>query len=135
MHPELFLLLYQQRERQLEQLHARRAAAAERFELTARTDYGSGTNLATARANLDGTRAVLDCLRPLLTPARYPALAGLDATLDRLQHTLDGLKAGSGWPPLTQLSRDRRERVDADLDSAVEQLADVAAVFDVRRTS
>lgn len=34
MHPELFLLLYQQRERQLEQLHARRAAAAERFELT-----------------------------------------------------------------------------------------------------
>lgn len=37
MHPELFLLLYQQRERQLEQLHARRAAAAERFELTGAT--------------------------------------------------------------------------------------------------
>lgn len=37
MHPELFLLLYQQRERQLEQLHARRAAAAERFELPGAT--------------------------------------------------------------------------------------------------
>ncbi|GAA3156073.1 hypothetical protein GCM10017687_87630 [Streptomyces echinatus] len=39
------------------------------FELTGRTDYGSGSNLATARANLDGTRAVLS---PAASAAHRP---------------------------------------------------------------
>ncbi|MYS43280.1 EfeM/EfeO family lipoprotein, partial [Streptomyces sp. SID5998] len=54
------------------------------FELTARTDYGSGSNLATARANLDGTRAVLARLRPLLS-TRYPGLPVLDRRLGRAE--------------------------------------------------
>ncbi|MCQ4083734.1 EfeM/EfeO family lipoprotein [Streptomyces sp. RB6PN25] len=104
------------------------------FELTGRTDYGSGSNLATARANLDGTRTVLAYLRPLLT-SRDPALPQLEAQLDRLQHTLDSFDTPSGWTPFDKLTLDQRERVDADLSESVEQLAQVAAVFDVRRTS
>jgi iron uptake system component EfeO len=104
------------------------------FELTGRTDYGSGSNLATARANLDGTRAVLDSLRPLLT-SRLPGLPRVDASLDRLQHTLDGFDHGSTWTPLNQLARSQREQLDAGLGDAVEQLAQVAAVCEPRRTS
>ena len=36
------------------------------FELTGRTDYGSGSGLATVAANLDGTTTVRGILRPLL---------------------------------------------------------------------
>lgn len=104
------------------------------FELTGRTDYGSGGNLATARANLDGTRIVLGYLRPLLT-TRYPALPELDKGLDRLQRTLDSFDHGGTWSPLAQLGRAQRERLDADMGAAVEQLAQVAAICDVRRTS
>ncbi|MDH6455445.1 iron uptake system component EfeO [Streptomyces sp. SAI-126] len=104
------------------------------FELTGRTDYGSGTNLATARANLDGTRVLLGFLRPLLK-TRDSGLAGLDSWMDRARHTLDGFGHGGHWTPLSGLTLAQRERVDADLGELVERLADVAALTDVRRTS
>jgi len=102
------------------------------FELTGRTDYGSGTNLATARANLDGTRVLLGYLRPLLK-TRDAGFAELGDWLDRAQHTLDSLDHSGKWTPLAQLTRPQREKVDADLGGLVERLADVAALTDVRR--
>ncbi|PWG14889.1 EfeM/EfeO family lipoprotein [Streptomyces sp. V2] len=103
---------------------------AVQFELTGRTDRGSGSNLATVRANLDGTRALLGFLRPLLT-TRDAGLAELDTWMDRAQHTLDGVDG----KPLGQLTRAQREKVDADVSGLVERLADVAALTDVRRTA
>lgn len=104
------------------------------FELTGRTDYGSGSNLATARANLDGTREVLSRLRPLLT-TRYAGLTGLDQELDRAQHTLDGFRHGDRWTPLDALSRVQREQTDSVLGDLVERLASVATLCDPRRTA
>ncbi|MEV6792958.1 EfeM/EfeO family lipoprotein [Streptomyces sp. NPDC051320] len=103
------------------------------FELTGRTDYGSGSNLATARANLDGTRAVLSRLRPLLT-SRYPELTALDSELDRTQQVLDGHRHQGRWTPLDKLGRGEREKVNAAVGGLVERLADVAALCDVRRS-
>jgi iron uptake system component EfeO len=107
---------------------------AVQFELTGRTDYGSGTNLATVRANLDGTRTVLGYLRTLVA-ARYPQLPQLDASLDRLSKVLDGYDHDGRWTPLAQLTTTQREQVNAAADDAVERLADIAAIFDIRRTS
>jgi iron uptake system component EfeO len=106
----------------------------EQFELTGRTDYGSGTNLATARANLDGTREVLGLLGPLLT-ARDPGLPELNAALDRTQRDLDAEHHGDTWTPLAALAQDRRERINSDVGGLLEQLAPVATIFDVRRTA
>jgi iron uptake system component EfeO len=104
------------------------------FELTGRTDYGSGTNLATARANLDGTEAVLKRLRPLLKN-RYPKMDALQASLDRTRDVLDAQHRHGHWTPLEQLTRREREQIDADVGDLVERLADIAAICDVRRTS
>ncbi|GCB53171.1 EfeM/EfeO family lipoprotein [Streptomyces sp. NL15-2K] len=104
------------------------------FEMTGRTDYGSGTNLATARANLDGTRVLLGYLRPLLK-TRDSGLAGLDSWMDRTQHTLDAFDHDGRWTPLSQLTRGQREKANADVGELVERLADVAALMDVRRTA
>ncbi|GHJ40724.1 EfeM/EfeO family lipoprotein [Streptomyces sp. TS71-3] len=104
------------------------------FELTGRTDYGSGTNLATARANLDGTRAVLSRLHPLLR-TRYPHLDQLDASLAHLQKVLDAQHRGGSWTPLKDLSRTDREQINAAAGDALERLADIAAICDVRRTA
>jgi iron uptake system component EfeO len=105
----------------------------EQFELTGRTDYGSGTNLATARANLDGSRELLRRLHALLAP-RDPRLPALDATMDRTQAALEAEHHGGSWTPLDKLSRGSRERINADFGELLEQLAPVAAICDVRRT-
>ncbi|WP_352252717.1 EfeM/EfeO family lipoprotein [Amycolatopsis nalaikhensis] len=105
------------------------------FELTGRTDYGSGTNLATARANLDGTRAVLDVLRPLLVP-RYPDLSKVDTWLARTQSALDSAhRADGSWTPLDQLSRKDRQKLNADVGELTELLAPIAAIAEPRRVS
>ncbi|MEV4439784.1 EfeM/EfeO family lipoprotein [Streptomyces sp. NPDC049577] len=104
-----------------------------RGELTGRTDYGSGTGLATARARLDATRRLVDRLRPLLR-TRYPGLAALDDRLARTRRTLEiHLRSGT-WTPLARLGRADRERIDARFGDLAERLADVAAVCGVRRT-
>ncbi|MFJ4923006.1 EfeM/EfeO family lipoprotein [Streptomyces sp. NPDC088725] len=104
------------------------------FELTGRTDYGSGSNLATARANLDGTRVVLSRLRPLLV-TRYPRLGDLERQLDRTQSALDRQHRDGHWTPLGELDRTSRESVNAAAGDLVERLADIAALCDVRRAS
>lgn len=106
----------------------------ERFELTGRTDYGSGTNLATARANIDGTREILGKVRSLLV-TRDPDTAGLDASLARAAADLDTQHHGGRWTPLDRLTRAQRERINADFGDLLERLASVAAIFDVRRTA
>ncbi|MFH8342424.1 EfeM/EfeO family lipoprotein [Streptomyces sp. AM6-12] len=103
------------------------------FELTGRTDYGSGSNLATARANLDGTREVLSRLRPLLT-TRYADLPQLNRELTRAGQMLDGFRHGGHWTALGELTRAQRERTDSVLDGLVERLASVATLCDPRRT-
>jgi iron uptake system component EfeO len=105
------------------------------FELTGRTDYGSGTNLATARANIDGTRAVLDVLRPLLQP-RYPALSTVDKWLDRTQSAVDATRKPDGtWTPVAQLTAHQRQKINGDVSELTEQLAPIAAIAEPRRVS
>ncbi|WP_037604709.1 EfeM/EfeO family lipoprotein [Streptacidiphilus rugosus] len=99
------------------------------FELSGRTDYGSGSNLATVQANLDGTAEVLTLVRPLL--ATRVALPGVDAAMAAAQAELRAL----GGVPLESLALAQREKLNAVFGDLVERLAPVAAVLDVRRTS
>lgn len=104
-----------------------------RFELTGESDMGSGSGLATARANLDGTRAVLDVLRPLLT-TRYPGLSDMDRSLERLGRELDAHRRPDGtWQSLADLSTRDRQRIDGAIGEALERLAPVAALCEPRR--
>ncbi len=54
------------------------------FELTGETDEGSHTNLATAWANVQGTKLALAAITPLLDTSSHGARRPGDAGLDRL---------------------------------------------------
>ncbi|MDQ0381825.1 peptidase M75 family protein [Amycolatopsis thermophila] len=104
-------------------------------ELTGHTDYGSGTGLATTLANLDGTVAVLDVLRPLLS-TRMPALSDVDAQIARVRTVLHtGQRRDGSWVPVAQLTTAQRERVNGAVAELTEQLAPIAAITAPRRTS
>ncbi|MET9499452.1 EfeM/EfeO family lipoprotein [Streptomyces sp. NPDC006552] len=102
-------------------------------ELTGRNDYGSGTGLATARANLEGTRAVLTRLRPVLAQRDFD-LPYLERSLNRLERTLN-VRRDNRWVPVAELDRSHREHINAAMGTAVEELAKVAALCDIRRNS
>jgi iron uptake system component EfeO len=110
------------------------AENAVQLELTGRTEFGSGSSLATIRANLDGTRTVVGLLAPLLRP-RYAGLGAALTTLDRAETDLDRLHTRTGWTALQSLSRASRERVDSDLSQLTELLAPIASICEPRRTS
>ena len=101
-----------------------------RFELSGAADQGSGSSLATASANIAGTEAVLDTLRPLLV-SRFPGLADVEARLARL----DGLLKTHLGTPVAGLAQPDREKIDAATGDVLERLAKVAAICAPRRTS
>jgi iron uptake system component EfeO len=105
------------------------------FEITGRTDYGSGTNLATTLASIDGTRAVLEVLRPLLT-SRFSGLSDVDSWLDRTQKMVEGARHPDGsWTPVTQLTQPEREKLNGTVAELTERLAPIAAIAEPRRVS
>lgn len=104
------------------------------FELTGQTDYGSGSNLATAQANLAGDREVVSVLRPLLA-SRFPGLSDVDNWSARFGALLDGLRQPDGsWPPISQVPQQTREKLNGTLGQLVEDLSPIATITEPRRT-
>lgn len=105
------------------------------FELTGRTDAGSGTTLATIDANITGTVQALAPLRGILA-TRYPEIAQTDAWIARSRKLVESFRGPAGtWTPLDELTRADREKLNAAISQTVEELAPIAAICDVRRTS
>ncbi|MEU9348359.1 iron uptake transporter permease EfeU [Streptomyces sp. NPDC048278] len=105
------------------------------FELTADTDEGSGTNLATANANLAGTGELLTVLRPLLTTRAPKLLPAVDADIARLQKLLDAEHRGASWTPVEQLDTVTRQRIAGATGQLLEDLAPVPDLLEIRKSA
>ncbi|MGW3146023.1 iron uptake transporter permease EfeU [Streptomyces sp. NPDC001177] len=105
------------------------------FELTGDTDQGSGTGLATADANLAGTRELLTVLQPLLAPRAPKLLPTVDADVARLQKLLDAAHHGDQWTPVGQLDAATRERVNGATGRLLEDLAPVPDLLEIRKSA
>ena len=104
------------------------------FELTGDADQGSGDGLATIAANLDGTRAVLAAIAPVIRP-KLSGWAGVMADLDRMTALVNAQHSRNGWTAPGALRRADRQRLDGTLGELLERLAPIAAIGEVRRTS
>lgn len=105
------------------------------FELTGDTDEGSGTNLATANANLAGTRELLTVLRPLITARAPRQLAVIDAGMARLQGLLDGVHKGADWTPPAALDPMTRAKINGATGQLLEDLAPIPDLLEVRKSA
>ena len=100
-----------------------------RFQLSGADDFGSGTTLATAEANIEATRAQLGMLRPMLDAWRAN-LAAVYSWLDLLQRLITAEHTGAGWTPVSRLSTSQREKIDSAAAETVQLLAPLAAMFE-----
>jgi high-affinity iron transporter len=106
------------------------------FQLTGDADYGSGTTLATADANLAGTREVLTVIRPLVQARDPQGLTQIDAWLDRFGTTVDAAKQPDGtWTPVAQLDPAARQKLNGTLGELLEQLSVVPDLLEIRKAT
>ncbi|MFJ9705073.1 iron uptake transporter permease EfeU [Streptomyces sp. NPDC101234] len=105
------------------------------FELTADTDEGSGTNLATANANLAGTDELLTVLRPLLTARAPKLLPTVDADIARLQKLLDAEHQGAVWTSAEALDAATRQQLNGATGQLLEDLAPVPDLLEIRKSA
>ncbi|GAP46133.1 iron uptake transporter permease EfeU [Streptomyces azureus] len=105
------------------------------FELTGDTDQGSGTGLATADANLSGTRELLTVLRPLLTTRAPHLLPTVDADIARLQTLLDAEHRDGRWTPVGRLGRTEKARIDGATGQLLEDLSPVPDLLEIRKSA
>jgi high-affinity iron transporter len=105
------------------------------FELTGDTDQGSGTGLATAEANLAGTRELLTVLKPLLTPRAPTLLPTVDADSTRLRKLLDSGHHGAGWTPVDRLDPAAKARIDGAAGQLLEDLSPVPDLLEIRKSA
>ncbi|MFJ9101833.1 iron uptake transporter permease EfeU [Streptomyces sp. NPDC102405] len=105
------------------------------FELTGDVDQGSGTELATADANLTGTRELLTVLRPLLTTRAPHLLPAVDADLARLQKLIDSAHHGGSWTPVERLGATARARLNGATGQLLEDLSPVPDLLEIRKSA
>lgn len=105
------------------------------FELTGDTDQGSGTGLATADANLAGTRELLTVLRPLLTTRAPHLLPTVDADIARLGALLDAEHRDGRWTPVDRLGRTAKDRIDGATGQLLEDLSPVPDLLEIRKSA
>lgn len=104
------------------------------FSLSGDDDYGSGTGLATVSANLAGTQELLTILHPLLV-TRDPDLGRISALMARTETLVASFDGAQGWTPVGSLSMAQREDLEGTIGGLLQQLATVATICEVRRTT
>jgi high-affinity iron transporter len=105
------------------------------FELTGDAGQGSGTELATADANLVGTRELLAVLRPLLTTRSPHLLTTVDTDIARLRKLLDAEHHGTSWTPVDRLEPSARARLDGATGQLLEDLSPVPDLLEIRKSA
>ena len=101
------------------------------FELTGDTDEGSHTNLATVRANVDGTRMAFSAITPLLQQ-RNPALVKTTTDdLNNLATLLDTYDVNGTWRPLDDLTHAQREQLDSTVSQLLETVSPIPDVLEL----
>lgn len=106
------------------------------FQLTGIADYGSGTALATASANLHGTQVVLTTLTGLIQPRDPQALKAIDSWIQIVAADLNAAHNPDGsWTALNQLSTTQRQKIDGGLGQLLEQLSVVPDLLEERSSA
>lgn len=94
------------------------------FELTGEADQGSGSQLATVWANVQGTELTIAALTPLLQASDPPLLRQVSSGLAALAADLHAFEHADGsWTPLAALPSGERQRLDAAIGGLLEELS------------
>ena len=99
-------------------------------KITGEEERYSHTDLADMKANLQGSQAALEVLRPVITERQPALVAALDQTFTAINQALDRHKKGLEYATLTEVSADDVKALTVALDALAEEVAKVPAVVE-----
>jgi high-affinity iron transporter len=106
-----------------------------RDHLNGLSDEGSGAAFPETYADVTGTQVVLGMLAPLINARAPHLLPTVDAQLDTLRQALLATRAGPvdnpTWQPTSSVGLAARQRVDAALGAALENLSLIPDLLEV----
>ena len=105
-----------------------------RDHLSAIDDQGAGAAYAMTYADTQVDQVVLGYLANLIDERKPGLVATADSQLAALQSALLATKAGGQWQPLTAVSLEQREHVNASIGALLETLASVPDLLEVPPT-
>ncbi|MER7844047.1 iron uptake transporter permease EfeU [Kitasatospora sp. NPDC096077] len=105
------------------------------FELTGDTDMGSGTNLATAQANLAGTQELLTVLQPLLDDRDPQVLVRVNAGMKQVGDLVAAAHQPAGWTPVDKLTADSRRQLNGATGQLLENLSLIPTLLEIRKAA
>ncbi|MEV0634986.1 iron uptake transporter permease EfeU [Streptomyces sp. NPDC050619] len=106
------------------------------FQLTGASDYGSGTTLATAEADIKGTRVLLGLLRPLIEERDPELLPAVGSWMNRTEQLVLAARHQDGsWTPVDKLPGPARERLNGTLGQLLEELAPIPDLLEIRKSA
>ncbi|HWL81962.1 MAG TPA: iron uptake system protein EfeO [Roseomonas sp.] len=92
-------------------------------KISGEEDRYSGADLSDFQANVDGSKKIVDLLRPLLTRADAPLLAKVDANFGKVDTVLARYRTPEGFKNYESLTRDDRNALQAPITALAEDLS------------
>lgn len=91
----------------------------------------SGTDLWDFRANVDGSKKIVDLLRPLIAKANPQLLAEVDANFATVDACLDKYRRGDGWAEYSEVTDADRNTLKGAISALAEHLAQLRGTLGV----
>ncbi|MDJ0389134.1 iron uptake system protein EfeO [Roseomonas sp. E05] len=92
-------------------------------KISGEEDRYSGADLSDFQANVDGSKKIVDLLRPLLIRADAPLLAKVDANFGKVDTVLARYRTPDGFKNYEELTRDDRNALQAPITALAEDLS------------
>jgi iron uptake system component EfeO len=99
-------------------------------KITGEEERYSHTDLADMKANLQGSQAALEVLRPVIQERQPALVTALDQAFTTINQALDQHRDGADYAILTAVSADDVKALTVHLDALSEQVAKVPAVVE-----
>jgi len=106
---------------------------AQRDTLSGNDDFGSESSLARAWAEMQGEQVILNDLHIVIDERSPKLFSTAEADLNSVDRTIQSAKVSGEWVPLSSITVEQREQIDAAIDQALETLSQIPDLLEVQQ--
>ncbi len=99
-------------------------------KITGEEERYSRTDLYDIQANVEGSEAAFEALRPSLEERDPELVAEIEERFAAVYETLEPYRDGDGWVPYTEVTEEERRRISQSIDALAEPLSQIGQALE-----